>query len=144
MKCLDYLKRMGVKLNGPNVHKNVMIQLSVYERYDKLWNSKKYYNPYTFQYGRRKEHSAKSWNQIITPPIFPDKPKYNFERKEIEVEGFRFLQPESYIDGKTYFEYEETSFVRKNWRHIEYECKSYSKKCEDYWCLKGIFDENNN
>jgi len=58
-------------------------------------------------------------------------PAYVFERieyqKEVIVEGKKgFVTDwEEYINGKTYYEYSEDSYERKNWRTIEYTWKHY-------------------
>lgn len=96
----------------------------------------------------REDITDMEWQEIIEKPVMPKKPKYQFERKEIRVDGFQYGQPEEYVDGKTYYEYEEDSFVRKNWRHIYYENIHYEEKLSSYkrdlvlhtQIMKGLVD----
>lgn len=62
------------------------------------------------------------------------KPEYVFSRveyqKKVIVEkccGF-VTDSTEYINDKTYYEYSEDSYERKNWRDIEYKWKNYIKE----------------
>ncbi len=91
----------------------------------------------------KEELTEKELVEIKTKPIKPEKCKYLWERKETYVDGYRFPQPEEYVDGKTYSEYPLDSYIRKNWRIIEYQNKNYDKKLSEYKDLMKSYKVNN-
>ena len=87
-------------------------------------------------------------NELLTEPIKPLKSIYNFERiwykKEVIVQGFKGFVEDyiDYINGKSYYEYPENSYERKNWRNIEYENKNYNKNLELYYYNLKLYLKN--
>lgn len=76
-------------------------------------------------------HKTKEMKKI-EDVIIPE-PLHVFERieyqKEVTVEGKKgFVTDwEEYVNGKTYYEYSEDSYERKNWRTIEYNWRNFIK-----------------
>lgn len=77
---------------------------------------------------------------LLTPPVKPSDLIYKFER--IWKDNYTGFKPYvDYINGKTYDEYPEDSYIKKNWRSIEYENKNYSKNLEEYYFQLKLYNE---
>lgn len=77
---------------------------------------------------------------ILTEPAKPSDLIYKFER--IWKDNYTGFKPYvDYINGKTYDEYPEDSYIKKNWRSIEYENKNYSKNLEEYYFQLKLYNK---
>jgi len=77
-----------------------------------------------------KVYTVKKEEGIVEPTL----PDYIFERteykREVLVEGSIgfVIDYKEYINSKTYYDYSEDSYERKNWRTLEYNWKNYVKE----------------
>ena len=55
-----------------------------------------------------------------------DRPLYYIKTFFEPREGFRFDQPVERLNGKSYYEYEQDSYERKNWGTISWDSKKYN------------------
>lgn len=106
------------------------------------------YNPYTFTSKWKEDLSSSELSQITTKPIRPKKLKHTFERiayqKKVCVQGHSGFVTDykEYIDGKTYYEYQENSNIRKSWRVIENKIKNYNSDLKEYNRLMNRYKIN--